>query len=143
MSVERLDADARRWLRQAEDDLDAARALVRASKFAQAAFLAQQAGEKALKALWIRLDLDPWGHSLGRLLRDLPPTYRDRLAHLSEASLGLDKLYIPTRYPDSLAESTPAETYTRGEAESAVARARGILDAVTELMTESLVLPST
>lgn len=59
MSVERLDADAKRWVLQAEDDLQAADALIAAGKFAQAAFLAQQAGEKALKGLWIRLDLDP------------------------------------------------------------------------------------
>jgi HEPN domain-containing protein len=136
MSVERLEADARRWLRQGEDDLDAVRILIAAGKFAQAAFLAQQAGEKALKALWIRLDLDPWGHSLGRLICDLPDTQRSRVAHLRDAALGLDKLYIPTRYPDSLAELTPAEAYTRGEAESAAVLARAILDAVAGILAE-------
>ena len=137
MSVERLEADARRWWRQGEDDLDAARVLIAAGKFAQAAFLAQQAGEKALKALWIRLDLDPWGHSLGRLIRDLPDAQRSRVTHLQDAALGLDKLYIPTRYPDSLAELTPAEAYPRGEAETAAVLARAILDAVAGILAGS------
>jgi HEPN domain-containing protein len=132
MSVERLEADARRWLRQAEDDLDAARVLAAARKFAQAAFLAQPTGEKALKALWTRLDLDPWGHSLGRLLRDLPEAIRGDLGTFQDAALALDKLYIPTRYPDSLAELTPAEAFTQAEAESAIGLARSILEAATD-----------
>lgn len=54
MSVERLEQEARRWLSQARDDLEAAVVLVAAGKNAQAAFLAQQAGEKAVKAFWFR-----------------------------------------------------------------------------------------
>ncbi|WP_022797956.1 HEPN domain-containing protein [Thermus islandicus] len=69
MSVEKRRLEARRWLAQAWDDWEAAKALLERGKHAQAAFLAQQAGEKAL----IALGLDPWGHSLTRLLQDLPP----------------------------------------------------------------------
>ena len=69
MSVERREREAGRWLSQARDDLEAAEALIGAGKHAQAAFMAQQAGEKAIKAFWFRLDLDPWGHSLARLSR--------------------------------------------------------------------------
>lgn len=61
MSVEKQQLEARRWLRQADDDLEASRALEVAGKYAQAAFFAQQAGEKALKAVWLALDADPWG----------------------------------------------------------------------------------
>lgn len=130
MSVERLERDANRWFLQARDDLEAAEALVNVGKNAQAAFLAQQAGEKAIKAFWIRLDLDPWGHSLARLIKDLPPNEEAQLKNLLDAALALDKLYIPTRYPDALAELTPAEAYTRAEAEVAVGQARTILEAV-------------
>jgi len=132
MSVERLELEAGRWLRQAQDDLEAAEALVSASKFAQAAFLAQQAGEKALKAWWIRQDLDPWGHSLARLIRDLPAEQRSPFEALVDTALALDKLYIPTRYPDALAELTPAEAFTHGEAIAAADNARRIIDAVAE-----------
>lgn len=130
MSVERLEGEARRWLAQAVDDLEAAQALAGIGKNAQAAFLAQQAGEKALKAFWIRQDLEPWGHSLARLIKDLPTPEREAWLPLLEAALALDKLYIPTRYPDALAELTPGEAYTVGEARAAIAHARTILDAV-------------
>ncbi len=136
MSVERLDADARRWVLQAEDDLQAAHALIAAGKFAQAAFLAQQAGEKALKGLWIRLDLDPWGHSVARLIKDLPGEAGGSLHHLLDAALLLDKLYIPTRYPDALAELTPSQAYTRAEALAAVDHARTILTAVQNMLED-------
>ncbi|MBS3934230.1 MAG: HEPN domain-containing protein [Truepera sp.] len=129
MSVEKQRREAWRWLRQAQDDLEAARALEAASKYAQAAFFAQQTGEKALKAVWLLQDADPWGHSLGRLVREMPEGAKERFASLLEAALALDKLYIPTRYPDALAELTPAEVYTQGEAGAALAQAEVILKA--------------
>lgn len=127
MSVERLEAEARRWWRQAADDLEAAQALAAVGKNAQAAFLAQQAGEKALKALWIRLDLDPWGHSLARLIKELPADQAEALRRHLDAALALDKLYIPTRYPDALAELTPGEAYTAAEAGAAIRHADTLL----------------
>lgn len=130
MSVERLKRESLRWLIQAEDDLEASEALQAAQKFAQASFFAQQAGEKALKAYWIRQDLDPWGHSLGRLVKDLPPAARLGLEGLLDTALALDKLYIPTRYPDALADLTPAEAYTRAEAATAAGHARRVIEVV-------------
>jgi len=130
MSVERLKAEAGRWLLQAEDDLEAAEALANFGKHAQAAFLCQQAGEKALKGLWFLLDLDPWGHSLTRLIKSLPEGSRERFEPLIPNALSLDKLYIPTRYPDALAELTPSEAYTRAEADQACVHAREILTAI-------------
>lgn len=129
MSVEKQQREALRWLRQAGDDLEAARALEAAAKYAQAAFFAQQAGEKALKAVWLSQDADPWGHSLGRLVREMPEGPRECFAPLLDTALALDKLYIPTRYPDALAELTPAEAYTQAEARAALAQAETILKA--------------
>jgi HEPN domain-containing protein len=127
MSEEALRRDARRWYRQAVDDLGAADVLLDNGRFAQAGFWAQQAAEKALKAVWIALDLEPWGHSVTRLIRDLPEPDRPGFVHLVDAALYLDKLYIPTRYPDALAELIPAEAYTRQEAEAGRDHARAIL----------------
>ncbi len=72
MSEEKLAREAKRWFLQAADDLEAAEALRQAGKFAQAAFLAKQSGEKAMKAVWFGIDEDPWGHSVARLVRALP-----------------------------------------------------------------------
>jgi HEPN domain-containing protein len=79
MSVEKQRREAWRWLRQAQDDLEAARALEAASKYAQAAFFAQQTGEKALKAVWLLQDADPWGHSLIDLSQ-VSPEFARRVA---------------------------------------------------------------
>ncbi|MEN2981817.1 MAG: HEPN domain-containing protein [Thermus sp.] len=130
MSVEKRREEGLRWLAQAQDDWEAGEALLRAGKFAQAAFLAQQAGEKALKALWIALGLDPWGHSLARLVRDLPEGMGGALQPLLPQALALDKLYIPTRYPDALPGLTPKEAYTQEEAQKALMDAQAILKAV-------------
>ncbi|KHG65906.1 DNA-binding protein [Thermus sp. 2.9] len=130
MSAEKRKAEARRWLLQTQDDWEAGKALLQARKFAQAAFLAQQAGEKALKGLWLFLGLDPWSDSLARLLRDLPGEEAPAFQHLLPQALSLDKLYIPTRYPDALPGLTPKEAYTEEEAEKALEDAKAILEAV-------------
>jgi HEPN domain-containing protein len=59
------------WLRQAEDDLRAVQVLQAAGQAAQTCFLAQQVGEKAIKALLAADDRDLRSHSLTNLLREL------------------------------------------------------------------------
>ncbi|MFO7462074.1 MAG: HEPN domain-containing protein [Desulfatiglandales bacterium] len=71
MSIEKNVYEALRWLRTGEDDLDAASVLRENKKFPHACFHAQQAGEKALKAVWHYADADPWGHSIRKLVEDL------------------------------------------------------------------------
>jgi HEPN domain-containing protein len=132
MSKESLARDAAGRLAQARDDLRAAHILMEGGASAQAAFWSQQAAEKAMKALWFGLDLDPWGHSVGRLIRDLPKRERAVFEPLLSEALALDKLYIPTRYPDALADLTPAEAYTREEAKTALDKATRIVTAVGE-----------
>ncbi len=130
MSERKLLQEAERWYGQAVDDLEAASALLAARKYAQTCFYAQQAAEKALKAVWHFLDLDPWGHSCARLIQGLPEDEQSVFAEILEIALALDKLYIPTRYPDALAELTPAEAFTQREGQSAIASAQEILDCV-------------
>jgi HEPN domain-containing protein len=128
MSAEKQDDDAMRWMRQAESDLAAAGISRDGGKYEWACFQAQQAAEKAAKALWLSLDLDPWGHSVRELLATLPKTdVRARLADLEDGAGRLDKLYIPTRYPNGLPDVAPTDSYTRSEAETAIADASAIL----------------
>ncbi len=56
MSTEKNVYEALRGLKTGEDDLDAAIVLRRNKKFPHACFHAQQAGEKALKAVWYFTD---------------------------------------------------------------------------------------
>ena len=44
------EAEGRRWLSQAEEDLDSAHLLMRGGKYYLVCFLAQQIAEKAIKA---------------------------------------------------------------------------------------------
>ncbi|GAB4256051.1 MAG: HEPN domain-containing protein [Thermoleophilia bacterium] len=131
MSSEGLRQEAERWLEQSSDDLRAAQVLLEAGHHALAAFHAQQSAEKALKGLWRSLDLDPWGHSVVKLLEGLSssPGGLD-LAELLPVAAALDKLYIPTRYPDALPGLTPAEAYTAAEADTAIRQARVLVEAV-------------
>ncbi|WP_411874795.1 HEPN domain-containing protein [Vulcanococcus limneticus] len=64
MSQEKARHRAGLWLRQAEDDLRAAQVLQAAGQAAQACFLAQQVGEKAIKGLLAADDRDLRSHSL-------------------------------------------------------------------------------
>ena len=53
------------WLKQAKHDLDHARQSIGLEHFAWACFAAQQAAEKAVKALHLHLGTVAWGHSKG------------------------------------------------------------------------------
>lgn len=69
-----------------------------------------------------------------RLIDELPEEFRRPLSSHRVAALALDKLSVPTRYPDALGVLTPAEAYTRAEAERAVSDASAILIAVREML---------
>jgi HEPN domain-containing protein len=121
MSEDRNEAEARRWLRQALHDRDAAR-LNREHGFCEhACFVAQQSAEKALKAfLYARGQGPVLGHSTLALAGDataLEPAFES----LADACRRLDQLYIGTRYPNGLPDGVPHDFYDRGLADQALA----------------------
>lgn len=120
-------AEAERWLRQAENDLDFARLAVREAFHNQACFAAQQTAEKALEAVAYGLGHRVViGHSLvelvGRLEDDVP-----ELADRREAAGLLDQYYVPTRYPNGLPGGVPYEAFGEGQARTAVAEAEAFV----------------
>ena len=133
MSWTKNQHEAERWLKTAEEDLQAVDVLLRAGSFAQACFYAQQSGEKAVKALWYRMDADPWGHSVQKLIADFPEkhTLPDLEQWIERAAL-LDKFYIPTRYPNGLPDLTPGQVYTRDDARRGLEAARALVSACRE-----------
>jgi len=129
MSQEKYRHEAARWLQQAKADLEAAKDSRKAEHCEWACFQAQQAAEKALKAIWFFHCYDPWGHSLVRLVQDFPHAdIQTDLRTLTDSAKLLDKLYIPTRYPNGLPDLTPSDTYTDSEADAAVDAARRVID---------------
>jgi len=114
------------WLKQARRDLLHARHSLEDGDYEWACFAAQQAGEKALKALYQSLGAEARGHSVLGLLDRLPDQFAPG-PELATAARELDKHYIPTRYPNSYAEGAPFEYYTEEEARRAIINAERII----------------
>jgi len=100
------------WLRQAEADLTHARHALAAGHHEWACFAAQQSAEKAAKAAHQALGQDAWGHSVTELLQALRPQVASIDDALLDRGRSLDKLYVPTRYPNGLPSGAPADYYT-------------------------------
>lgn len=122
-------AEAARWLEQAESDLAFARLGAERGFHAQGCFMAQQAAEKALKAvLYGRGERVVIGHSVARLLeRALAAAGLDIDDTAADDAAVLDQYYVPTRYPNGLPEGAPASVFRRSQADDAVARAERLL----------------
>ena len=134
MSLEHHQGESRRWLRQAEDDLSAVEVLLGHAKYSQSCFLSQQAGEKAIKAVWYWQGQEPWGHSIAKLKDDMSDEEtRSALVALRGDAVALDKLYIPTRYPNGLPELLPSEAYGKVDAERALQCANNLIKIAGDL----------
>jgi HEPN domain-containing protein len=101
------EADARRdaalWLEYAIADLAIAQAPLPArAKYELLLFHAQQAAEKAMKAVLVSLERDfPFTHSLPRLVELLPDEYHD--LPLLLAATVLTEYAVLARYPGEIA----------------------------------------
>lgn len=118
---------ARDWFNQAMRDLEQAEDSQRAGRHEWACFAAQQAAEKAVKALHLHLGQAAWGHVVARLLQELPETTRVP-GELVEKGRVLDSFYIPPRSPNSHPEGAPFEHYGPLQSEEAIRYAREILE---------------
>lgn len=124
--------EGRRRLEQATEDLRWADHLAVQGGYHIACFLAQQVGEKALKAfLYAAGEEIVLGHSVERLCADA--AHRDAaFAERGRRWAILDGFYVATRYPNSLPDSIPARIYTEDAAREAVRLTREMVTYVTE-----------
>ncbi|GAC1335320.1 MAG: HEPN domain-containing protein [Chloroflexota bacterium] len=118
---------SRDWMFQALGDLDHARRDVAAQSYDWAAFLAQQAAEKAVNAVRNRLGAEVWGHSVTDLLDNLPASLQAS-DELLDFARELDTVYISSRYPDALPSGSPRTRFTRAQAERMVNHAESIIE---------------
>lgn len=116
---------ARDWLRQGERDLEHARAASQAGHAEWACFAAQQAAEKAVKAVFQHLHLEAWGHVVHQLLDRLPEPARPPRDVVDRARR-LDRHYIPARYPSGFESGIPADFYTAEDARQAIGDAEAV-----------------
>jgi HEPN domain-containing protein len=122
--AERL-RETRRWLRYACQDLVAAEAMLGRSDMwpRHACWLAQQAAEKAIKAILVFLQIDfPRSHDLDALRNLVPDGWQLKLEHPDLA--GLSEWSVEARYPGDWPDAVQADAH------SAVKQARLVWDSV-------------
>jgi HEPN domain-containing protein len=117
------------WFNQALRDLEQAEDSRQRGHHEWACFAAQQAAEKAVKALHLHLGQESWGHVVARGLRELPPSVQPSESLVAKAQV-LDTAYIPSRYPNSHPEGAPYEHYGPIQSEEALRYAGEILEFV-------------
>jgi HEPN domain-containing protein len=123
--------EANRWMRHAESDLGAAFTLLEKGDYfpRQICFLAQQAGEKALKAILVFLEIPfPYTHDLDRIRELIPGDWqvKEKFPSLYDLSAWA----VESRYPGN------APDVTEGEARQILQLAKAIFDAVQAEIAE-------
>jgi HEPN domain-containing protein len=115
------------WIKQAKRNLENAEYELRGGFYEWSCFLSQQASEKAVKAVFQRLRAEAFGRSVAGLLQRLPEGLAPEKGVIDMAK-ELDRVYIPTRYPNVHPEGAPYEAYTEGDARRLIEFARRIVE---------------
>jgi HEPN domain-containing protein len=121
--------EALRWFLQAEDDFRFVEWLKNESVFFdKGCFIAQQSGEKALKAcVYATGERRVVGHSLFEMVNRLSRIDSEFQTIMDEAR-SLDRFYIPTRYPNGLPGGSPFQIFTAKDLTDAFQDLKKILD---------------
>ena len=116
------------WLNQAKNDLDWAKDSSKAGHYAQSCFVAQQVGEKALKAIaYFRGAVIVQGHSITKIAKDLGINGK-----VESAAKKLDLYYITARYPDAFPMGYPSEFISEEQSIEAIQLAKNVLEAASK-----------
>jgi len=121
------------WFNQALRDIEQAKDSRQSGRHEWACFAAQQAAEKAVKALHLYNHQEAWGHVIAKLLQELPESV-DVPEDLKAKAHVLDNFYIPPRYPNSHPEGAPYEHYGPLQSEEAIKYASEIIEFVRSKM---------
>ena len=126
--MKRSQEEAKRWLSQAQYDIEVAKRMLEQEIYSYSCFLCEQAAQKALKAyLYFEGKRYVWEHSVQELA-GISREYDEKFEGIIEAGKLLDRYYIPTRYPDALAlPALPQKTYNEKDASQAVSLAEKII----------------
>jgi len=115
------------WFNQAKKDISHSRNALESKDYEWSCFSAQQAAEKAVKSVFMKLNKDSWGHSVNYLLVELSKLIKvdNKLINLAKQ---LDKNYILARYPNGFDIGSPYEYYSRKDAEESIENAEKIIE---------------
>jgi HEPN domain-containing protein len=114
------------WLRQAERDMERASLDIEYSFYEWACFTSQQGAEKAVKALYQKLNMSVRGHSVVKMLEGLKERVEISEDLLHSARI-LDRYYIESRYPNGFPAGSPFEYFDEKIGKEAYDAARKIL----------------
>lgn len=117
---------AKDWFAQAVRDLEQARDSRAAGRHEWACFAAQQAAEKAVKALHLAMGQEAWGHMVAQLLTELPESVAP--AGLADKARVLDNYYVATRYANGHPAGAPFEHYGIIQSDQAIQYASEIIE---------------
>ena len=121
------EGEGQRWLRQAQEDLAAARFAKDAGSYNWCCFMCQQAGEKAVSSfLYSRGAEEVWGHSLADLCEDAI-NFDTTFTMVKSVAVLLDKYYYMARYPSQLPGGTSSDVFNEAEADKAVEIAHEVI----------------
>ena len=114
------------WLRQAKRDLEKAKFDLNHKYYEWASFTSQQASEKAVKAVYQKMNKSVRGHSTVKMFEGLRDSFpaTDELFHLARV---LDRYYIEGRYPTGFPEGSPSDYFDEKIAREAADAASQIL----------------
>lgn len=122
------------WFRQAREDLLWAQDTLKAGRYAQACFAAQQVGEKAIKSFALkRGTAEVRSHSILEIARALKWD-----GEIEAIAKRLDQFYISSRYPDAFPTGAPFEYFTQEQAEEALRFADRMVRIVSDAFREEL-----
>ncbi len=123
------------WMRQAKRDSEMAEKAMRDGFYEWSCFAAQQAAEKAVKAVFQKMASVAWGHSIFELLRVLTTkiSVPDDVLNCARA---LDRYYIPARYPNGFDSGSPFEYFTEEDARNAILYCRRVIEFCEGVLAE-------
>ena len=130
----RRKSEAKRWFQQASYDLKAVRWNIQGGFYDTACFLAQQAGEKALKSILYYQGARRTAlltHSLLEMTQEAVKKLSSVGSLFGEAR-ELDLHYIPSRYPNGLPSGYPHQFYGEETAQQALKAAEKIFAAIKD-----------
>jgi HEPN domain-containing protein len=129
--------EAARWMQQSGDDFKFVQWVLSENVFFdKGCFIAQQAGEKALKAcLYAVGRRSVIGHSLFELSSELIKQ-DSRFSPLLDASKQLDRFYIPTRYPNGLPGGSPFQVFDHQDLKKAVEALEQVMAVCRDFLAE-------
>ena len=116
------------WLKMAEEDLEDGAEALKRKRWFRTAFYAQQAAEKAFKALFfpVRREDSPHLHTVTELYTLLKEANFNLPEEIEKQLYTLNKYYTVTRYPDA-ANGLPSESVDEIEAQRAIKIAREVV----------------